>query len=840
MGHKPHGAATAGRQLRPILMTFGRVAVLLLVLSGASAVRSAAQIPPLVRGFAPGSPPERPITQVMVKLAPGANPLLFAAQFSAVAARLTGANHTAVSQLAYKSSIPNLDWHVFRLAQPSALNATVAALKRMPGVLFAEPDWHIRAETLPPPNDTYWALEDWEQLIVVLSGLDSTDADARQDDSAFWTYTWNLEEINSLGAWNTFPGHYYTAAERKNLAANDPAKLPLVAVIDSGIDFSHADFAYVADVSTNPNQSTQTDISDGGQINTALARNFVFGNRNPNPMLAQDDLGHGTSVSGIIAAAANNGTGIPGLGFVAQLVPLKVIDSTGSGDDSDLVYALEYAAANHCVVCNVSLDLDTTTYPQALADAVDYDWKHGTLVVAAAGNDGDPTHPSDGEIRRYPASLVHVLAVAATAYGGDTVIGGEQLASYSNYGYELGVAAPGGDITTFVNNAPNADTLGLNPTQEYVLIWSTAPTYTVSLSDPTNPALGEYAQLGLYGLNYGSLPGTSLATPHVTALAALYAAEHGYSQVHGLPQKLINAIERGAHQMNARPDGGWDNVFGYGRIDAAETIADANPRAAWKGGVVGRITFGTTPVGDVNVVATSLKRLHQYSNSTYPDGIYHIVNCSTDWYVVRATVFGNTDAFLAPIDAGCDYQGASMPLDFNQVTITPNAYVHYGASIQFSATVTGPSNTNVIWSLPYHPKSASLSSTGLLKAPTAFTNERAVVEAQSAADPARDDMAIVTFVPSVTAVSVQPGSVTGGTSATGTVTLDYPASYFGATVTLSSDNSNAGVPATVTVAPGAKQATFTVTTKSVTSTATANIKATYYGTSASGALTINP
>lgn len=615
----------------------------------------------------------RPIQCVLVKLAPGVSPTTFALRFNRAEKTTLLQMHAITDgeqplQLAHYNS--KLGWATYRLPSPKALTATLQALQHQPGVLHAEPDYPVKlCSTLPDPNDYYWNREDLEHLIVVLSGLD-TPSTARQDDSSYWTYTWSLQTVNALGAWSIYPGHYTTAAERAQmfrLNPNSPA-LPRVALIDSGVDFTHPDFTYTG----NPSGGTSdADITNGGQIYEGLAHTFLDGDQGGGIASAFDDVGHGTSLAGIIAAAPNNGIGIPGLAFPAVIVPIKIIDANGDGSDSDLIDAIQYAADQRCIVINLSLTLDTTDFSQALQDAVNYAWNHGCLCVAAAGNDGNPSYPILARTRRYPASCDRVLAVAATTYGATTdpngnpnTVMGEHLASYSNDGYELGCSAPGGDITVFYNNSPNGADLGLNPIQEYVLVWSLAPTYQVLLSnpDPNNPD-GLYAALGLYGLNYGYLPGTSLACPHVAALAALLAARLRITpSTPQAPQILVNYIERGCYQLNNRRDGGYDPTYGYGRIDAAATLALQNARNTNVGGIMGQVTVDGTPIGNIQVVARAAGSKRVFYATTAPDGMYHLINLPQGNYAVTAIAFRHGRTVRARVVAGCDQLGVDLDI----------------------------------------------------------------------------------------------------------------------------------------------------------------------------------
>src|SRR5207248_5469677 len=186
-----------------------------------------------------------------------------------------------------------------------------------------------------------------------------------------------------------------------------------------------------------------------------------------------------------------------------------------------------YAADHGALICNISLG--GYGYSQAEQDAVDYAWSKGTLVIAAAGNDGTNTSPN------YPAALTRVLAVSATARV-------DTLATYSNWGDYIGISAPGGDFDFEINWL-----LG---------VYSTMPTYFVTLNDPNVAGAAQ---------NYDYLMGTSMASPQAVGLAALYAGMKGFSQqTPGVTVKIWQALQQGADNV-AGGDGSWDPDYGYGR-----------------------------------------------------------------------------------------------------------------------------------------------------------------------------------------------------------------------------------------------------------------------------------
>jgi thermitase len=223
-----------------------------------------------------------------------------------------------------------------------------------------------------------------------------------------------------------------------------------VAVIDTGIDYTHPD----------------------------LAANFVGGqdfvNGDPDPM---DDHGHGTHVSGTIAARLNNLTGTPadeegvvGVAPDAQILAYKVCSADGTCSDFAIEQAIAQAVTDGAKVINMSLG--APEYSQSLDDAVQDAWNAGVVIVAGAGNDGTTAE-------FYPAANNNVISVGA--FDED-----HRRATFSNYGTWVDISAPGN------------------------VIMSTYPMYTCGAS--TTP--GDF---GCYTWNSG----TSMATPHVAGAAAL-------------------------------------------------------------------------------------------------------------------------------------------------------------------------------------------------------------------------------------------------------------------------------------------------------------------------------
>lgn len=181
----------------------------------------------------------------------------------------------------------------------------------------------------------------------------------------------------------------------------------VVAVIDTGVNGKHPDL--VGRTVAGYNAIRNVGIAAGA---------------------ASDDNGHGSMVSGIIAAATNNGVGISGVAWNAKIMPVKVLDGTGNGTDSDVAEGVNWAVSHGAKILNLSLGGDGDN--PALHDAVKNAVAKGAVVIVAAGNWGD-------DVPQYPAAYPEAIAVGATDSTG-------ALTDFSSYGPWIDVAAPGWGI----------------------------------------------------------------------------------------------------------------------------------------------------------------------------------------------------------------------------------------------------------------------------------------------------------------------------------------------------------------------------------------------------------
>ncbi|NOJ82404.1 S8 family serine peptidase [Myxococcus xanthus] len=231
---------------------------------------------------------------------------------------------------------------------------------------------------------------------------------------------------------------------------------------------------------------------------------------------ANDDHGHGTHVAGTIAQATNNGEGVAGVAFEATLMPVKVLNHFGGGNTADIADAIRFAADKGANVINLSLG--GGAYSQVMASAVEYARKKGVTVVAAAGNGGRATV-------EFPAA--YPGAVAVSAVGPDGV-----LAPYSSYGKELDIAAPGGDKRRGDQGGILQNTLDPRDVSRFV---------------------------------YASYQGTSMATPHVAAVAAMLYAAGAKG-----PDEVEQALYAGAKKS---ADQAWSEQYGHGLLNAEASLA---------------------------------------------------------------------------------------------------------------------------------------------------------------------------------------------------------------------------------------------------------------------------
>ena len=256
-------------------------------------------------------------------------------------------------------------------------------------------------------------------------------------------------------------------------------------------------------------------LEDLAQTNFTAGYDFINNDSDPT-----DDEGHGSHVCGTVAQSTNNGIGVTGVAYNCTIMPVKVLNASGSGSYDQISDGIYWATDNGADIINMSLSgpSDLTV----LRNAINYAWNNGVVVVCAAGNSGSSAP-------EYPAAYTNSISVSATNYL-------DQLADYSNYGSTIDICAPGGD-----GNDNNGDG------------------YMDGVLQNTFDTSGD---------GYFFYYGTSMASPHVAGVAALVKAAD---------PTLTNAEIRSILETTAEDLGasGWDQYFGYGIVDAYAAVQEA-------------------------------------------------------------------------------------------------------------------------------------------------------------------------------------------------------------------------------------------------------------------------
>ncbi|GIN86311.1 cell wall-associated protease [Heyndrickxia sporothermodurans] len=316
-------------------------------------------------------------------------------------------------------------------------------------------------------------------------------------------YQWSLK---NLGGDEGKKGADIQNDKLQNLVNKRNVKDTLIAVVDTGVDYTLSDLK--------------------NRVRTDIGKNFV--DKSLPPM---DDNGHGTHVSGIIAAESNNGYSMEGINQKAKIMPVKVLNAGGSGDTEQIAYGIKYAVDHGAKVINLSLG---GQYSRVLEYVLKYAASKNVVVVAASGNDGQFG-------LSYPASSQYVISVGATNAL-------DLVSDYSNYGVGLDLVAPGTKIPSLVQDG-----------------------------------------------NVTLMSGTSMATPHVAAVAGLLLSKNPKLKVADIRNifhetsdyvafketdnkgveggSIIDLIGGGGGAIGIDPDEfklpiGSDLVSGYGRLNA--------------------------------------------------------------------------------------------------------------------------------------------------------------------------------------------------------------------------------------------------------------------------------
>jgi serine protease len=299
----------------------------------------------------------------------------------------------------------------------------------------------------------------------------------------------------------------------------------VIAVLDTGVAYT--------------NRGRFHRSPDFGRFQFVKGHDFINGGS-----FALDRNGHGTFVASTIAENTDNGYGLTGLAYGASIMPVRVLDTQGEGEASTIARGVRFAVNHGARVINLSLEFApsvTAGEIPELISAIRDAHKRGVMVVGAAGNEAH-------KAIAYPARAPYVVSVGATTEHGC-------LAAYSNDGSGLTIAAPGGGPDANLPGDPNCH--------------------------PELPSGRDIFQVTLrggsprkFGIPRG-YEGTSMATPHVSAAAALIIAS-GVLGPHPSPTTIVARLRATARKLGG---GGDEALYGAGLVDAAAATSPGGPYA---------------------------------------------------------------------------------------------------------------------------------------------------------------------------------------------------------------------------------------------------------------------
>jgi serine protease len=347
---------------------------------------------------------------------------------------------------------------------------------------------------------------------------------------------WNLTLIGMEQAWDINEGGQEST---------------IVAVLDTGVAFQNASYAYTADSFTSGGLTypalgrivvpfaAAPDLTSNGRF--VAPYDFIYDDGDP-----VDMDGHGTHVSGTVGQLTNNGVGTAGVAFRVRLMPVKCISSTWDdifnspyvGTDDVVARAIRYSADNGADVINLSLGRNGGPPAPAIGSAIRYAVSRGAFVAVAGGNDYEDGNPVE-RLAEQAAPVEGAMAVAAVGPDGNR-------AYYSGVQSYIEIAAPGGNRRVSSNGG----------------VWQ--QTYDPSAVETYDLPPARYGPPRFDIFVHESFTGTSMATPHVAGLAALLMSQ-GITN----PAAVEAAIKQFAIDKGTA---GRDDEYGEGLVDPRATL----------------------------------------------------------------------------------------------------------------------------------------------------------------------------------------------------------------------------------------------------------------------------
>ncbi len=341
---------------------------------------------------------------------------------------------------------------------------------------------------------------------------------ALTSDDPYLDEQWYLDQVHAYEAWD------YTIGSRS----------VTVAVLDTGLDFDHPDI--VENIWTNPGEIPDDGIDNDGNgfIDDVHGWDFVEDDADPEPgtehTFTLAGISHGTIIASVIGAVGNNAEGVAGINWQIKIMPVRILDTIGSGNSSDAARAVDYAVNNGAQVINLSFS--GFEPDPALKNSIKNAYEAGVTVVAAVGNNDTIDGDYLDEVPIYPACY-------ESSFGEDWVLGVaatneyDARADFSNYGSCVDISAPGVNI------------------------------FGAQFQDDAEPELEDY-----YG---GGWEGTSAAAPIVSGSAALLLSLYPDLGVEGVRTVLQLSVDPAATQGTK-----YHGEMGAGRLNVGRALEIAS------------------------------------------------------------------------------------------------------------------------------------------------------------------------------------------------------------------------------------------------------------------------
>lgn len=390
-----------------------------------------------------------------------------------------GAKSMVAAKASTSRTFKSIGAQQITLPAGKSVTEAVKELREDPNVLYAEPNYLVKK--LSVPNDARFG----EQ--------------------------WNLTQISASAAWDKYTG-----------PANSTDSV-IVAVLDTGVAYDHPDLRN--NLWKNPGEICDDGIDNDGNgiVDDCYGANFGGKGLKGDPWDDDTKDSHGTHLSGIIGAVANNGTGVAGINWRTRIMAVKFLHGdNGYGSLSDALLGVEYALNKGAKIINMSFEVASDDKPMSLEKAINKAADYGVLVVSAAGNGSK----SLDNAKIYPASYRtwNNIVVAASDHN-------DKLSGFSNYGRTtVDIVAPGG----------TKDGLGVLST-----VW-----------------------LSSGNKRYGEVAGSSMAAPHVAGAAALLWNKEPNLTARQVKARILNGVDK----LSAYEG----KVITGGRLNLYKVLADGN------------------------------------------------------------------------------------------------------------------------------------------------------------------------------------------------------------------------------------------------------------------------